>query len=290
MSTLKKFGDFFALFGAFAVGLSLLMDFMPFETLEETSFFGKIQAFFSSPETHTFYLLILFCMFFGAFLLSKLLPKWAPLHFVLSLLPVGWSFYLFDSDRLGEERPTLTLILALMYAVCAFADCLIADRADGKARSIMATRMATALASLFAIFVFLRSCRVDEIPAEEWNFFDRIIGESFADEVSFSAWWRIALMYALVTVIGLLLRDIFFAEALIGLIPFLFAMVQWNMGDLPAYGAALMALSACCLLCPILLTFLWKPSEHPRSPASLPKPLQKAVAACRAKRCQKKAK
>ncbi len=260
MRTVKKFGDFFALLGALSALIHLLMQFFPFKTLEETSLFGKVMAFFSpSVKDDYFSFLVLCLLFLAVFLLAKLLPRFGSVHVAAALLPLGWSLFLLEEEHLGD-RPMLYVVTAALYLVCSFADCLIRDREDEGNRSLLASRLCSVVTALFSLFVFFRACSVDTIPPEEWSFFDRAVGSAWQAGATFSAYWRLALMYALITVIGFLLKDIYFLEALIHLIPTVFVMLRRHAGSLPGYGSIVSALSVCCLLATLTLTFLGKPA------------------------------
>ena len=140
MSKIKKFSDFFAIFGALSALLYLVMQFMPFEPIveeeaaeESVSLIEKLKAFLS-PELETDYLnfSVLFLLFLFCFLLSRMLPRLPSLHFTLSLLPLAWSFFMFDylhvlytgtalTNKM-KEHPLLFLICAILYSAGAFAD------------------------------------------------------------------------------------------------------------------------------------------------------------------------
>ncbi len=271
MKMIKKFGDFFPLLAAVSAWIHLLTKFFPFSPLEETSLFGKLLAFFSpATKDDYFSFLIMSGLFFAVFLLAKLLPRFGSVHVAAALLPLGWSLFLLQAENLGD-RPMLYVICAILYLICAFVDCLLKDREDDGNRALLAARLCSILTALFALLVYIRFRSVETIPPEEWNFFDRAIGSAWQSGASPSAYWRLALMYSLITVIGFLLKDLYFVEALIHLIPTVFVMMRWHSGALAAYGATLSALSVCCLLGTLLLTFFGKPL----GPWELPKRWQR---------------
>ena len=273
VSTIKKFTDFFAIFGVFSAGIYLITQFMPFETLEETSLLGKVKAFFS-PETQKDYrsVLILLLLFLAAFLLSKILPRFSSLNFLASLLPLAWSFYLFDADKL-EEHPMLYLISAILAATGSFADCLIADQQDGRRRGAVASLLCSLLTSAVAFAVFLRANALEGIPLEELFFSDRLIGEALENGLSFAPYWRAALMYLLISVIGLLLGRIYFLDMLVSLIPAVFVIVYLSEERLPAFGASLAVLAVACVLCRLALTLTPIPEPDNKTSSTLIKKL-----------------
>ena len=266
MSHIKKFTDFFAVFGAFCAAVYLVMQFMPFEPLEAEGTLGKVKAFFSSFEkVDHFAYVILTVLFLLSFLISRYAKRYPLPVFGASLFPLVWCFFMFDADKL-KERPMVFVISALLHTAGAFADTVIADRRDGRRRATGAVALCSALTAVFALILFLRSGAVADLPAEEWGVFDRAIGEALEKQRSFSPYLRIALMFALISVISLLLQGLYFLDTLISLIPGIFVLNYWVYGALPAYGASVAILSAFCFLTRLILTFL-PPAPQKEIPA-----------------------
>lgn len=255
MSHLKKFSDFFAVFGLCSALIYLLTQYIPFEALEAESTAEKIKFFFSAkPSIDYFAYAFLAALFLLSFLVAKIWPHLSALNFGLSLLPIVWSFFMLAADKF-QEYPMLYLLCALFNGAGAFADSLIADRTDGKKRAVLCADLCAAVLAVLALAVFLRSEMLAGSSAEEWNFLDRAIGPALENGSSFSPYWRVALMYALTVVISRLLKDVYFVDAAVSLIPLCFTLAHWHEKTLPAYGASVAALAVCYTICRLTLTF-----------------------------------
>lgn len=268
MSRIKKFTDFFALFGAFASAMYLIMKFMSFEPSEEEfSLFEKLRLFFS-PDLKKDYLivLILFLLFFGSFLLSRLLPKLPSLHFGLSLLPLSWSFFMFDyihtilgSQELTqrmEDRPMLLLIPAILNTAGAFTDCILTDRKNEKSHAVIATWSSSALLALFSLNTFIVTRWMPEDLTEEPYRLYLAHVESKLSAEDFMPFLWIALIYAIVTAISVILKHVHFLNAILSIVAMCYTMDYWLSNDLPLFGAAVAVLAVTCTLCHLLLTFI----------------------------------
>ncbi len=269
MSHIKKFTDFFAGFGAFCAAIYLIMQFMPFEPLETDPPTGKLTAFLQSSEKvdHMAYL-ILIGLFILSLLVSRIGKKYPLPVFGVSLLPLIWSFYMFDADLL-KERPMVFLIAALLNTSGAFADTLLADKKDGRdgrKRAHCAAALCSAVIAVLSLLLYLQARSTAGIPAEEWNVLNRAIGQALEKDLSFSPYLRIALMFALITVISLLLQGLYFLDTLISLIPGIFVLSYWSSEALPAYGASVAVLTAICFFSRLILTFSPPTKEVPANP------------------------
>jgi hypothetical protein len=261
MSPIKKFTDFFSLFGAFSALIYLITQFMPFEALETDSLFGKAKVFFS-PSTPNDYLsvLLLLLFFLASFLTAKILPRFSTLGFFVSLFPLAFSFLLFEGEKL-KEHPMLYLISAILASSGAFAECVLLDRADGGRRAPWGTNLCALLGATLSFAVFIRAKEDVGIPPEELGYWDRFLEEALTLGISFSPYWRIALMMLLITLISLLLQGIHFLDTLISLIPLGFVLVYLSTGRLSAFGPPLAVLSATYTLCRLILTLTAAPNQ-----------------------------
>lgn len=277
MSNIKKFSDFFAVFGAFSAAMYLVMQFMPFKPLiegvaeNEASIFQKLKAFFS-PELKTDYLnfLVLFLLFALCFILSKLLPRLSSLHVALSLLPLGWSFFMFDYLHVlyegtaltnkFKEHPLLFLICAVLYTAGAFADCLIADRKNETRRAPRASLTCTGVLTLLSLVIFLYALPFSDQSPEELFYLKGAIASAWETKNAFLPYLWIALMYAVLFAISFLLKNLYFVDFIVSLIPTCYVLLLWNSDDLPVFGAGIAILSITAALCRLLLAFLAKPT------------------------------
>ncbi len=275
MSKIKKFSDFFALFGAFASGMYLIMKFMSLSSSEESSLLRRLGAFFS-PELKKDYtvMLILFLLFFVSFLLSRLLPKLPSLHFGFSLLPLAWSFFLFDyihtilssqelTDRM-KDRPMLLLICAILNTAGAFADCILSDRKNGRNHAVIAAWISSALLAHISLNTFIVTRFLPEDLSEEFRFVHFAAVDAKLSAEDFMPFLWIALIYGILTAISVLLRRVHFLNAILSIAATCYVLDYWLTNDLPLFGAAVAVLAVTCSLCHLFLTFI------PRCRTALP--------------------
>ncbi|MBR2354044.1 MAG: hypothetical protein IKD18_06390 [Clostridia bacterium] len=268
MSRIKKFTDFFAIFGAFSAAMYLIMKFMPFKTMEEDApILTKIKEFFS-PELKKDYIvfLILFLLFFGSFLFSRIFPKLPSLHFGISLLPLAWSFFMFDyiqtifegselTNRL-KEHPMLFLICALLNTVGALADCFLYDRKNGSNHSVIASWIPSALLLHISLNMFIKTRFMPEDLSEITYQIHFAHVDANAIPRYFEMYLWIAIVYGVILTISILLRKLHYISAVLSLLAAGFAIGCWHGNDLPLFGAAIWILAVSALVCHLGLTFI----------------------------------
>lgn len=283
MSKIKKFSDFFAIFGAFSALMYLVMQFLPFEYLpedelteESVSILSKLKAFLS-PELENDYLvfLVMLLLFTLCFVLARVIPRLPTLHAVLSLLPLGWSFFMFDYIHLlytgndltekFKDYPLLYPVCAILYAAGAFADCLIADRKSGTRRAPRATLIATALSAILSLMVFFFALPLSKVSSEEVFFLQKAVAMAWEAKEVFLPYLWIALMYLLLCVIDVFLGNLFFLDLIASAIPGIYVLLYWHSDELPVFGAGIAILAAALFLFRLLLTLFADPSVAPKT-------------------------
>ena len=121
-------------------------------------------------------------------------------------------------------------------------ECLMRDREDGKRRAFYAANLSAVAAPAFCLLVLSRLDKVSDIPAEEISYFDSKIFVSLALNESFEPFQTLIWMCLGCVLISLLLRRLYFIDAILALIPLGYAIVMWELERLPEFEPILVSL------------------------------------------------
>ncbi len=264
MRYFKKFGDFCSGFSCFTVIIYLFRQFMVFkpeDSLEEKlGLRDKLWLFFSrEDELAHFLLLILSLMLLISLLCSFIFERLPYLALIFSIPPMLFVLDLSLKDQI-EDYPMLILLLTVLAPLSQLCECLRRDREDCGCRIGMAGDIICTGTAAFALY--LRS-RVNfllsgaDTSAVELNHFDAEIFRRI-DTANLSLLLLIAIAYLALALIRLLLRDIYFIDLALSLIPLGVLIYHLNVNALEFHGEILVAFAAAVTVARALATFSGK--------------------------------
>ena len=164
-----------------------------------------------------------------------------------------------------KEYPLLYLVCAILYTVGAFADCLIEDRKNHTRRAARASLAGVAVLAIVSFSIYVYAQSFSEVSSEELFYLDKAIAFAWEEKELFTPFLWISLMYAALFVVGILLKNLFFLDLIVSLIPCGYVLILWNEKDLPVFGAEIAILSVATVLCRLMLTLFAKPTVAPKT-------------------------
>ena len=219
MGYLKKFTDLGAGIAAAYGAVYLLREFMTFKPKDVESSSEKLKLFFSNEAKLDYRsLLILVALLALSALVGILLRRIPYVTLPVALAAFGFTMYLFSEKKL-YERPMLFVLLAGMQVIGNYVDALARDRRDGKGRTRILGDLTQLGVILFCVFILWRKHSIAEIPPAELGPFDADLYLAGRLEEPFSILIVISVMCAVCVLIRILLRELYFIDAALSLIP-----------------------------------------------------------------------
>ncbi len=255
MSYFKKFTDFSAGVAAFAAVLLLIRRYMMFDAdellLDEQS---KLMQFMENPSTDvTMYLHLLF--FFGVALAAGIIFRRLPYICLLFSLPsVIYITFMFSESMLYEQA-ALFLAAAALMVVGNLAECAWRDKEDGRHRLFVASKIASGAGAAACMLVFfLAQNSPDESvkPFVDMNSIEREIFHYTSPDDP-KQLLILAGLFIGVLVIGLLLYNVYFTDAILSLIPLVYSLYLLLWEKLSIMPLAFVALAAVCAAANLML-------------------------------------
>ncbi len=237
MRYFKRFGDFGSGFCCFMAWLYLFGRFMSFAPSEEVEgFTEKLKLFLSEKTAYPNLLLfILGAMFLTSAVMGTVLVKYPHVSALFTLPPLALTFDMIRSEYI-KEYPMLYAFFGITALAACVLDCIALDGKDGGNRTGYCAALVSASTSL--LFFTLYSRGVDALAVEdtaELGRFDLAIRQGLeTSDVKLLAVF--AAVYLGLTVVGVLLRDIYFIDALLALPPFVALIYMWNAETLDVHA------------------------------------------------------
>lgn len=254
MSYFKKFTDFCAGIAAFVASLFLLRKYMAFSpvTNEEVTD-SKLTQFFKANADYDMLvsLVILLALSVAVGIVFRRLPY---LCFAFSLLPVIMIAYMFENNCLFEQ-PALYAVCAALHFTGNLVDCAMRDRDDGRHRLWIATKLSALCASSFCLFVTKYADKVPADSSEEIPLWKRDIFFNMTPAdmqiITKLGWMLLALF-----IIGLLLYNVYFIDAILSLVPLIYSVHALYSGSLTLAPKTFTVLCAICFIAHVMTMVL----------------------------------
>ncbi len=230
MKYFKRFTDFCAGLSAFMVAISLLGKFIGYNPEKAEGMLEKLKLFFFADNmSKNKYQLILIILFVMSLVVSRVFERLPCVTMAVSLLPLLQSFFIFV-DKNFDNYSWLHIIFAVLHTAGSLVYALTLDRADGKRRAFWTVNIFGGVISLCVIPIVMRMSRLSKLEGiEKINLlpFDsklQIGIESGADKILI----RIAIMIAIAVIISILLRDIYFIDAVLATVPLIYSLYVFS--------------------------------------------------------------
>ena len=240
MSVFKKFTDFCGGFAAFSAIFFLFAEFMEYSPKDEPeSLLQKLKMFLSDePQFEYRPYLLLIALLVGALVISLLLRKRPYLAFGVSVLPLAYAISMLDYGQI-YEYPMLYVVLGAFFAMGNLWECVCLDREDGRQRSSLAVSLACALIAILSLAIYLRAGALIDVPMAEAKFFDRTLILAIGQNESFVIYRTVAIVFAVLCVIGFLLWELHYLNAIVAAVMMGYVLVLWCTDAFSVYGAVL---------------------------------------------------
>lgn len=245
MTYFKKFTDFCSGFAAFTALIYLFRRFMTFKFEDaEIGFVEKIKLFFSHTAQLEHYMLLLLVV---AFIVSVICGRiFARLPFIAIVFCIPPLLISVDMVHAGliKEYPMLYIVLSAVATVGAVTDCVCADRRDGKHRCSHAGNTVSIMFSLFSLYIARKGAELslvtDEADVLSLTRFEAEI-YSALENTDMRFFYVLAVVYAILALIGFIIYDVYFIDACLALAPTAYLIYQWNAGGLTAHAEVITA-------------------------------------------------
>ncbi|MBO5939374.1 MAG: hypothetical protein J6Q82_07795 [Clostridia bacterium] len=270
MSYFKKFTNFCAGFAAFSALAYVFCKFMEYTPRDqEGELLGikqKLRHFFDAKEVEEDYRLYLLLV--GGLLLSIaiacLLKKIPSVSFATSLLPLSLVATMIADGNIAD-RPMLYLLLSGLHTAGALYECIRCDREKGSHQAHLAVNLATLLGSLGALFVWRSADKFFPVPNPHYNYLEQKIYDSYLLKEDPSILLNLALPLLVTVLLSMLLREIYFLDAAIALVPLCLILPNYLEGEIPICAEFLLTVVCVNLLARIALMLSLPPQKEKKT-------------------------
>ena len=238
MKYFKRFTDFCAGFSAFMVAIRLFGKFMGYNPEKAEGMVEKFKLFFAKDNTGRGRdQLVLIILFVVSLVVSRVFERLPYVTMAVSVLPLVQTFFVF-ADKRFFEYSWLHIIFAVLHTTGSLVFALNLDRADGKRRAFWAVNLFGVCVSAYVIPIVRRMAEFADIEAKDkyklLPFESKLqIGiENGADEILI----RIALMIVIAVVISVILRDIYFIDVALAVVPFVYSLYVFSTKNLKSFA------------------------------------------------------
>ena len=246
MRYFKRFADFCTGFALFSAVIYLFREFMSTSFgEEELKITEKLKLFFDKTvELDNFMMLVLAGLLALSLAVSCVLHRFPYVSMAFAVPPLVLCFDMIKAERI-EEYPLMYVILSAMGVLGAVFETLRRDREDGRCRGAVGGALVSLLTSAFCLYTWLRWREVSPISEDavfELNFFDYEI-YTCSQEMNMKSVLTFAIVYAVIAVVLLVLRDVYFIGAPLTLVPCIMLVYRWNAGSLTVHPEVIVTLS-----------------------------------------------
>ncbi|MBO5203508.1 MAG: hypothetical protein J6B72_02720 [Clostridia bacterium] len=250
MSYFKKFADFCSGFAAFTALIYLFRQYMTFTPHEETEgSLEKLKQFFSKTDEYDNLLLLILALFFVASVLSSRLfaKRLSFIPVVTALPPLLLAVDMIKAEYI-KEYPMLYVLFGALGVMAAIYECVRMDRADSKRRSAIAVKVVSLFTAAFCYYVYKKTEELSLISYDgpEFNPFEREL-RLYGGDMDIKLLSTAALIYLVLTVISILLTDIYFIDAILSVGPAVWLIYLWNAEKLTVHPELIVTLALCTL-------------------------------------------
>lgn len=246
MRYFKRFGDFCSGFACFAALICLFTEFMTNKFEDGMGFKEKIKFFFEGSERVGYKLmLILATMLVISILASVVLKRIPYVTLLFSVPPLMLSVDMVKEEYI-ENYPMMYILFCGISVLSGVWECISMDRGDGGHRLAYAGDAVALVASASAFLIWKRVEAVssmEDADILELNVFDLEIYENL-ESVDTKIFLILACSFLGVAVVSLLLKDIYFVDAILAAVPFAVTVYMWSAGKLTVHSELVFTASA----------------------------------------------
>ena len=260
MKYVKRFTDFCGGFEAFCAIMFFVGQFMMYDPETEMGMLEKLQFFISEKNAKNFgAYLILIVLFILSVIIGVIFEKYPFICLSVSLLPMLQTIFMFSSKGLYEQ-PMLYIVLSLVHMAGNLFYALSLDKADGKRRAYWSVNLLGAVLSALCIYVFKRSKDIaamaldDAKKIEELSDFDTEIFSGI-EGGSAKLFLIIGILLLVTVVVSVVLRDLYYIDAALCIVPFLYSLWLFFTEKLTVFGGVAFTAVAVYFVFRILILF-----------------------------------
>jgi len=256
MSYFKKFTDFCAGVAAFVAALLFLRHYMDFDVPNtEPDAPGKLSQFLESSGTTDYSMILwLIVILFASVAVGIIFRKFPYVCLAFSIFPTLLVAFMFEQDLLYEQE-SIFLALTALHVIGNLVECAILDKEDGKHRLFLASKISAALGAVICLFISWQIKKPKPESTEGFNTLQKQIFV-FAKDEDTAAISILAYMLLGIFIIGLLLYNVYFVDALLSLIPFGYALFNLTFTKISFAPYVFLCIAAICLISNIMLATL----------------------------------
>ncbi len=261
MSYFKRFGDTCSGISAFMALIYLFRTFMSTKaTDEEMGIIERLKLFVSpTAAPDRYFLAILALMLVISALAGCIFARIPYITPLFSLPPLLLTLDMIKSQYI-KDYPMLHLLLAIFAFLGGIYECSRMDRVDGKHRAATAANITAVFFSAFLIWLYRVAVRLEGFAGnelEDLNIFEREV-LALAPDMNMGLLLVFAALSLLLVAISLILRDIYFIDAVMALPPVLVLIYLWGAEKITVQSEVVVAFSICVLAARIVPMFMGK--------------------------------
>lgn len=247
MSAIKKFSVFCGGFAAFSAAIYLFGQFMSYDPRveEELSILDRFKMFLSREPVKDYYLyLMLLGLLLLTLALSLIFRKHPWIGFAASILPLLRLMSMFSSEKL-YERPMLYVLLCVVQSAGLLYECIRMDRADGKRRAAFGTDLVALIGILLCFYTVAQAeivATLDPSTLPDLSFFQQKLYFHLED-ADLSVFYRPAIALGATLILRWILRDVYFLDAVLAVVPAVYSIWLFNTEAFPFHGILFVTLT-----------------------------------------------
>ena len=240
----KRFGDFCAAFAAFSAFMYMFCQYMAMDLDEIEGIVAKLKYFISNePRKEYRYYLTLFILLVVSFTVSTVFHRLPFLTLAVSVLPMIQIIVMFDGEKL-YERPMLFVVLAALHMVGCLLECIRRDREDRGRRTALAVDLLGLAAAGFCGYILYLSRDIANVDFTHISIIEKTLYSAVVYfEADLSIFKYLAIGISVAVILRLILRDLYYLDALLSLVPLGVCIYRWNSGSIPVFGSTLAMLT-----------------------------------------------
>lgn len=249
MRYFKRFGDFCSGFACFAALIWLFTQFMTatFEELEEDiGLKEKIKYFFEESERLANKLMLVLAVMLVISILASVVFKRIPYVTLLFSVPPLMLSVDMVKDGYIENYPMMYILFCGIAVLSGVWECISRDRLDGGHRVGLAGDVVALVASGSMFFIWKRAEFLsfgESFYIVELNHFDLEIYENL-ENMNIKVFLVLACVYLGLALVSLLLKDIYFIDAILAAVPLAVTVYMWNIDKLTAHAELVVTAAA----------------------------------------------
>lgn len=270
MGYLKSFSDLSGGIAAFFATVFLFGKYMEIDPTKVSEGKSKLEWFFSSDNTNEYrqYLILigLIALTIAAGIIFKKLPA---VSLGLSVLPVCQAMAMLYRGQFYEFAYFYVAVCALMFCGHLY-EAVSTDKESGRSQAVIATRVIGGLGAVLAIVSIIASKMATKfsepmIDDALYEANSKIMSDlkpfgfllsSAAPEKEVSVLIFLAVAFAVCVIVSLLLRRIYFIDALLAFVPFVLSVSAFHEENLATAPMLVIVPAVAYFVC--CLTLVWR--------------------------------